>query len=432
MTTTTTKKPIAFVLALILALARVGRAYDTIEESYGCVNAGIGCVAGWNSQVICDKFYGDDHPTCSCDFCWTHCYEGDDGSLSCVPEDSAEPQSCFHESRFHEAWNRTDYGCGCNVGSSAYDASTNCDCRGIGSVNCGLGCGVTCPPPSPPPSPPPNPPPNPPPSPPPSPPPPSPPPNPTVIVTPSPPTVSIPPPSAEPPSPNENVVSAVSTLVGYTSQEFDSDRRRAFRSGVANFLNGVGEADVQIIQVTDVIARRRKLFQTQAPAIDVDYSVAVPSGSGETTMTVGAALRNDALVNSLKSEGLTSVTSMLTYVRAAPTTIQPPPPPPPASPTTPTTSTPVSPPANDTITPMDDTPDFSSERTAGLIAGAALIMFVSVAYQYRSKFFNLFRSLMWGRDLGKPSEDGLRDPPSRKSSLIDDSAALKEFTSRAD
>jgi len=34
--------------------------------------------------------------------------------------------------------------------------------------------------------------------------------------------------------------------------------------------------------------------------------------------------------------------------------------------------------------------------------------------------------------LGKPSEDGLRDPPSRKSSLIDDSAALKEFTSRAD
>ena len=407
MTTTTTKKPIAFVLALVLALARVGRAYDTIEESYGCVNAGIGCVAGWNSQVICDKFYGDDHPTCSCDFCWTHCYEGDDGSLSCVPEDSAEPQSCFHESRFHEAWNRTDYGCGCNVGSSAYDASTNCDCRGIGSVDCGLGCGVTCPPP------------------------PSPPPNPTVIVTPSPPTVSIPPPSAEPPSPNENVVSAVSTLVGYTSQEFDSDRRRAFRSGVANFLNGVGEADVQIIQVTDVIARRRKLFQTQAPAIDVDYSVAVPSGSGETTMTVGAALRNDALVNSLKSEGLTSVTSMLTYVRAAPTTIQPPPPPP-ASPTTPTTSTPVSPPANDTITPMDDTPDFSSERTAGLIAGAALIMFVSVAYQYRSKFFNLFRSLMWGRDLGKPSEDGLRDPPSRKSSLIDDSAALKEFTSRAD
>ena len=245
--------------------------------------------------------------------------------------------------------------------------------------------------------------------------------------------VSIPPPSAEPPSPNENVVSAVSTLVGYTSQEFDSDRRRAFRSGVANFLNGVGEADVQIIQVTDVIARRRKLFQTQAPAIDVDYSVAVPSGSGETTMTVGAALRNDALVNSLKSEGLTSVTSMLTYVRAAPTTIQPPPPPPSTtSPTTPTTSTPVSPPANDTITPMDDTPDFSSERTAGLIAGAALIMFVSVAYQYRSKFFNLFRSLMWGRDLGKPSEDGLRDPPSRKSSLIDDSAALKEFTSRAD
>ena len=415
MTTTTKKKPTALVLALVLALARVGRAYDTIEESYGCVNAGIGCVAGWNSQVICDKFYGDDHPTCSCDFCWTHCYEGDDGSLSCVPEDSAEPQSCFHESRFHEAWNRTDYGCGCNVGSSAYDASTNCDCRGIGSVDCGLGCGVTCPPPPPP-----------------SPPPPSPPPNPTVIVTPSPPTVSIPPPSAEPPSPNENVVSAVSTLVGYTSQEFDSDRRRAFRSGVANFLNGVGEADVQIIQVTDVIARRRKLFETQAPAIDVDYSVAVPSGSGETTMTVGAALRNDALVNSLKSEGLTSVTSMLTYVRAAPTTIQPPPPPPPASPTTPTTSTPVSPPANDTITPMDDTPDFSSERTAGLIAGAALIMFVSVAYQYRSKFFNLFRSLMWGRDLGKPSEDGLRDPPSRKSSLIDDSAALKEFTSRAD
>ena len=417
MTTTTKKKPTALVLALVLALARVGRAYDTIEESYGCVNAGIGCVAGWNSQVICDKFYGDDHPTCSCDFCWTHCYEGDDGSLSCVPEDSAEPQSCFHESRFHEAWNRTDYGCGCNVGSSAYDASTNCDCRGIGSVDCGLGCGVTCPPP-PPPSQPPSPPP-------------SPPPNPTVIVTPSPPMVSIPPPSAEPPSPNENVVSAVSTLVGYTSQEFDSDRRRAFRSGVANFLNGVGEADVQIIQVTDVIARRRKLFQTQAPAIDVDYSVAVPSGSGETTMTVGAALRNDALVNSLKSEGLTSVTSMLTYVRAAPTTIQPPPPPS-TSPTTPTTSTPVSPPANDTITPMDDTPDFSSERTAGLIAGAALIMFVSVAYQYRSKFFNFFRSLMWGRDLGKPSEDGLRDPPSRKSSLIDDSAALKEFTSRAD
>ena len=411
MTTTTKKKPTALVLALVLALARVGRAYDTIEESYGCVNAGIGCVAGWNSQVICDKFYGDDHPTCSCDFCWTHCYEGDDGSLSCVPEDSAEPRSCFHESRFHEAWNRTDYGCGCNVGSSAYDASTNCDCRGIGSVDCGLGCGVTCPPP-PPPSPPPRPPPSP-----------------TVIVTPSPPTVSSPPPSAEPPSPNENVVSAVSTLVGYTSQEFDSDRRRAFRSGVANFLNGVGEADVQIIQVTDVIARRRKLFQTQAPAIDVDYSVAVPSGSGETTMTVGAALRNDALVNSLKSEGLTSVTSMLTYVRAAPTTIQPPPP---TSPTTPTTSTPVSPPANDTITPMDDTPDFSSERTAGLIAGAALIMFVSVAYQYRSKFFNFFRSLMWGRDLGKPSEDGLRDPPSRKSSLIDDSAALKEFTSRAD
>ena len=421
MTTTTKKKPTALVLALVLALARVGRAYDTIEESYGCVNAGIGCVAGWNSQVICDKFYGDDHPTCSCDFCWTHCYEGDDGSLSCVPEDSAEPQSCFHESRFHEAWNRTDYGCGCNVGSSAYDASTNCDCRGIGSVNCGLGCGVTCPPPSPPPSPPP------PSS------PPSPPPNPTVIVAPSPPMVSIPPPSAEPPSPNENVVSAVSTLVGYTSQEFDSDRRRAFRSGVANFLNGVGEADVQIIQVTDVIARRRKLFETQAPAIDVDYSVAVPSGSGETTMTVGAALRNDALVNSLKSEGLTSVTSMLTYVRAAPTTIQPPPPPSTTtSPTTPTTSTPVSPPANDTITPMDDTPDFSSERTAGLIAGAALIMFVSVAYQYRSKFFNFFRSLMWGRDLGKPSEDGLRDPPSRKSSLIDDSAALKEFTSRVD
>ncbi len=408
MTTKKKKKPTALVLALVLALARVGRAYDTIEESYGCVNAGVGCVAGWNSQVICDKFYGDDHPTCSCDFCWTHCYEGDDGSLSCVPEDSAEPQSCFHESRFHEAWNRTDYGCGCNVGSSAYDASTNCDCRGIGSVDCGLGCGVTCPPPSSPPSPPPNP---------------------TVIVTPSPPTVSIPPPSAEPPSPNENVVSAVSTLVGYTSQEFDSDRRRAFRSGVANFLNGVGEADVQIIQVTDVIARRRKLFQTQAPAIDVDYSVAVPSGSGETTMTVGAALRNDALVNSLKSEGLTSVTSMLTYVRAAPTTIQPPPP---TSPTTPTTSTPVSPPANDTITPMDDTPDFSSERTAGLIAGAALIMFVSVAYQYRSKFFNFFRSLMWGRGLGKPSEDGLRDPPSRKSSLIDDSAALKEFMSRAD
>ena len=55
---------------------------------------------------------------------------------------------------------------------------------------------------------------------------------------------------------NENAVSGVSTLVGYTSQEFDSDRRRAFRSGVANFLNGVGEADVQIIQVTDVIARR--------------------------------------------------------------------------------------------------------------------------------------------------------------------------------
>mgnify|MGYP004266615943 CR=1 FL=1 len=411
MTTKKKKKPTALVLALVLALARVGRAYDTIEESYGCVNAGVGCVAGWNSQVICDKFYGDDHPTCSCDFCWTHCYEGDDGSLSCVPEDSAEPQSCFHESRFHEAWNRTDYGCGCNVGSSAYDASTNCDCRGIGSVDCALGCGVTCPPP-PPPSPPPRPPPNP-----------------TVIVTPSPPTVSIPPPSAEPPSPNENVVSAVSTLVGYTSQEFDSDRRRAFRSGVANFLNGVGEADVQIIQVTDVIARRRKLFQTQAPAIDVDYSVAVPSGSGETTMTVGAALRNDALVNSLKSEGLTSVTSMLTYVRAAPTTIQPPPP---TSPTTPTTSTPVSPPANDTITPTDDTPDFSSERTAGLIAGAALIMFVSVAYQYRSKFFNFFRSLMWGHDLGKPSEDGLRNPPSRKSSLIDDSAALKEFTSRAD
>ena len=271
------------------------------------------------------------------------------------------------------------------------------------------------------------------PSPPPPSPPPSPPPNPTVIVTPSPPMVSIPPPSAEPPSLNENVVSAVSTLVGYTSQEFDSDRRRAFRSGVANFLNGVGEADVQIIQVTDVIARRRKLFETQAPAIDVDYSVAVPSGSGETTMTVGAALRNDALVNSLKSEGLTSVTSMLTYVRAAPTTIQPPPPPSTTtSPTTPTTSTPVSPPANDTITPMDDTPDFSSERTAGLIAGAALIMFVSVAYQYRSKFFNFFRSLMWGRDLGKPSEDGLRDPPSRKSSLIDDSAALKEFTRRAD
>ena len=62
-------------------------------------------------------------------------------------------------------------------------------------------------------------------------------------------------------------------------------------------------------------------------------------------MTVGAALRNDALVNSLKSEGLTW-TSMLTSCRradddptaaaAAATT----------SPTTPTTSTPVSPPAN--------------------------------------------------------------------------------------
>ena len=208
----------------------------------------------------------------------------------------------------------------------------------------------------------------------------------------------------------------MSTLVGYTSQEFDSERRRAFRRGVANLLPGVDETDVQITQVTDVVARRRKLFQTQAPAIDVDYSVTVPSGSGETTTTVAAALRNDALVDSLKSQGLTSVTSLLTHVRSAP---------PAAPPAAPPTKL-VDPPTNATITPTDDTPDFSSARTAGLIAGAALIMFVSVAYQYRSNFFNFFRSLARERDSGKPSMDDFHDAPSRKSSLVDDSAALKD------
>jgi len=53
-------------------------------------------------------------------------------------------------------------------------------------------------------------------------------------------------------------------------------------------------------------------------------------------------------------------------------------------------------------------------------------MFVSVAYQYRSNFFNFFRSLARERDSGKPSMDDFHDVPSRKSSLVDDSAALKD------
>ena len=218
--------------------------------------------------------------------------------------------------------------------------------------------------------------------------------------------------------PIDRIVNATSTLVGYSSSDFDASRRAFFRVGIASALSAIDSDDVGITSITDVIAKRRRGL-LQSMAVDIDYYVFVDSLSNTTLVEVSSTLNTAPLLTSLQSSGLVAVTAVSTAVRALPS---PPPSPPPAPSISGSASQNIS--ANATLTVAEQDPDFSGARVAGLFAGAAAMLFTSVAYQYRQSMFNLFQTRA-----SKPTNTA---GGSRKSAFDDKSSnAAEDFITKA-
>ena len=199
---------------------------------------------------------------------------------------------------------------------------------------------------------------------------------------------------------------------------FDASRRAFFRVGIASALSAIDSDDVGITSITDVIAKRRRRL-LQSMAVDIDYYVFVDSLSNTTLVEVSSTLNTAPLLTSLQSSGLVAVTAVSTAVRALPS---PPPSPPPAPSISGSASQNIS--ANATLTVAEQDPDFSGARVAGLFAGAAAMLFTSVAYQYRQSMFNLFQTRA-----SKPTNTA---GGSRKSAFDDKSSnAAEDFITKA-
>ena len=217
----------------------------------------------------------------------------------------------------------------------------------------------------------------------------------------------------------DRIVNATCTLVGYSSSDFDASRRLSFRVGIASALSAIDSDDIRITSITDVIAKRRRRL-LQSTAVDIDYYVFVDSASNTTLAEVSSTLNTAPLLTSLQSSGLVAATAVSTTVRALPSPPPSPPPPPPSI--TGSASQNIS--ANDTLTVAEQDPDFSGARIAGLFAGAAAMLFTSVAYQYRQSIFNLFQTRA-----SKPINTA---GGSRKSASVDaSSSAAEDFITKA-
>jgi hypothetical protein len=208
--------------------------------------------------------------------------------------------------------------------------------------------------------------------------------------------------------------------VGYSSSEFDANRRATFRAGVAQLIPEITANEVHIRSVADVIAKRKRhLLQSRIPVIDVDYSVFVESSSAVTLMDVSAALKTGDLEQTLRTAGMTSLTSVSTTVLDL---LLPPPPSPPPIPPTPAVS---NPPQNSTLSGVpvadDEDPDFSTARFVGLFAGGAAMLLLSLAYRYRRNAVEHVSGIV-SRVRPIRREDKVKDP-------IDDDApsAADEF-----
>jgi len=195
-------------------------------------------------------------------------------------------------------------------------------------------------------------------------------------------------------------VRATATLVGARSSAFGESYRRGFRAAIATIVGTIDADAVEIISVADVYAkkrRRRRLLtngSVGSAAVDVEYAVYIyddgnvvndtissTSAAAVARLTnISSALRSAPLVDALRAQGLTDVTSASTTVRAL---AVPPPPPPPNAPTDVTF---VGDGDGDGLeSQVPARPDFTVERLAALFSGAAAMLLGSVAYQYRAE-----------------------------------------------
>ena len=149
---------------------------ETADDLRGCVLENFNCTVGTeNWQKVCYYPNEEAYPSdCMCAWCSSTCAfeNGVDGELRCAREpcfdDPGVPRApaldfgcgCLVGNSTRTSTNcdcrgegTMDFGCGCGVGSSAYDRDVNCDCRGVGTKDVGCGCGRDCPPPPPPPPP---------------------------------------------------------------------------------------------------------------------------------------------------------------------------------------------------------------------------------------------------------------------------------------
>jgi hypothetical protein len=145
-------------------------------------------------------------------------------------------------------------------------------------------------------------------------------------------------------------------------------------------------ADVSIDEidfngVTDIIAkRRRRVLLSGTPAIDVSYAVRVLPELEVSLTEISSALTSGNLLEALREEGLTDVSSEITTVLPLPF---PPPPPTVLAPPPPLSSVLTN---SSDLALADDAPlDFSESKLAGLICGAITMLVLSVLYQHRSK-----------------------------------------------
>jgi hypothetical protein len=364
--------PIVFLLsACCVALGSVRVAawptVDTVQETYSCRKGTAPCGSdGWLAdERVCEHDVGST-TACSCATCKSHCRESNtpddltDNNTFTKPSaayDLNDGIFCTGQCIFPHA--HTDYGCGCRVGNSTYVASTNCDCRGIGTKDEGCGCGVTCPSPPPPLS---------------SPPPPSPP------LSSPPPIVVSPPPPARPTS-LDRILNATATLIGYDAASFNvAAKLLAFRTGIASVIQNVNPDAIEIISVSDVNAKRRRrrqlLVASSSPAVDVEYVVYVYDESSTSLTSISNALLGASLVDALRAQGLNDLTSVTVMVSG----LVVPPPPPGAPPAT------GYPPIDETLnTAATGKPNFNGARLAGLLSGIACFLIATVLYQYRAQ-----------------------------------------------
>jgi len=355
----------AFVCAVLVAptiAAEVLPQVDTIEETFTCMLNNVGCVR-WNLETQCTKLDPNDDATCACDECWSFCSDEEpDGETwtNCLYSSNPE-ERCFATSRVEsgELPTSVDYGCGCRVGNST-KSEENCDCRGIGTVDCGNGCGVACAPPPPVPALPP-----------------------PIQASPPPSSIPATPPPQAPPAPHladvSTVLNATSVLVGYRADDFVTvSRRNAFKSAIAGLLNGVSRDDVDINAVVDVYAkrRRRRLMSSADLAVEISYGIVIVSSSSDDASRLSNELTSGDVLTALRSAGLSSVSSVTVTVDTPIAT----------EPENVSSDAEGEAPVNDAHVIQDEDPDFTTARILGLLAGTATMLFLSLFFR-RGKSF---------------------------------------------